>query len=295
MKKGDIVVGAVIFGTLLVFLAIMFLLIYGALQGEEFAIAGGDRVAVVEVFGTITNPYDIIRQLKKYGEDGSIPTIVLHINSPGGGVAASQEIYEEINKVRDKGKKVVASLSAVAASGAYYIACAADTIVANPGTLTGNIGVIFEWPMLSELMRKLGVKLEVIKSGDMKDVGSIGRPITPREREMLQGVIDDTYNQFVEVVSRERGLPIEDVIELADGRIFTGNQAKDLGLVDLIGDFEDAVQIAADMGGIEGKPKTIRERVRRVSWWELLTDRMEKLVGTLEEDQNMPKLEYRYR
>jgi len=183
----------------------------------------------------------------------------------------------------------------VAASGAYYIACAADTIVANPGTLTGNIGVIFEWPMLSELMRKLGVKLEVIKSGDMKDVGSIGRPITPREREMLQGVIDDTYNQFVEVVSRERGLPIEDVIELADGRIFTGNQAKDLGLVDLIGDFEDAIQIAADMGGIEGKPKTIRERVRRVSWWELLTDRMEKLAGTLDEDQNMPKLEYRYR
>jgi len=295
LKKGDIVIGVVISSTLLVFLAIMFLLIYGALQGEEFAIAGGDRVAVVEVFGTITNPYDIIRQLKKYGEDGSIPTIVLHINSPGGGVAASQEIYEEINKVRDKGKKVVASLSSVAASGAYYIACAADTIVANPGTLTGNIGVIFEWPMLSELMRKLGVKLEVIKSGDMKDVGSIGRPITPREREMLQGVIDDTYNQFVEVVSRERGLPIEDVIELADGRIFTGNQAKDLGLVDLIGDFEDAIQIAADMGGIEGKPKTIRERVRRVSWWELLTDRMEKLAGTLDEDQNMPKLEYRYR
>jgi len=295
LKKGDIVIGVVIFGTLLVFVAIMFLLIYGALQGEEFAIAGGDRVAVVEVFGTITNPYDIIRQLKKYGEDGSIPTIVLHINSPGGGVAASQEIYEEINKVRDKGKKVVASLSAVAASGAYYIACAADTIVANPGTLTGNIGVIFEWPMLSELMRKLGVKLEVIKSGDMKDVGSIGRPITPREREMLQGVIDDTYNQFVEVVSRERGLPVEDVIELADGRIFTGNQAKELGLVDLIGDFEDAIQIAAEMGGIEGKPKTIRERVRRVSWWERLTDRMEKLAGTLEEDQNMPKLDYRYR
>ncbi|KPJ49629.1 MAG: hypothetical protein AMJ41_02620 [candidate division Zixibacteria bacterium DG_27] len=293
MKKGDIVIGVVISGTLLLFLAIMFLLVYGVLQGEEFAIAGGDRVAIVEVFGTITNPYDIIRQVKKYGEDGSIPTIVLHINSPGGGVAASQEIYEEINKVRDKGKKVVASLSAVAASGAYYIACAADTIVANPGTLTGNIGVIFEWPILSELMRKLGVKLEVIKSGDMKDVGSIGRPITLPEREMLQGVIDDTYNQFVEVVSRERSLPIEDVIELADGRIFTGNQAKDLGLVDVIGDFEDAVQIAAEMGGIEGKPKTVRERVRRVSWWELLTEKMERLAGVLEEDENMPKFEYR--
>jgi len=293
LKKGDIVIGVVISGTLLLFLAIMFLLVYGVLQGEEFAIAGGDRVAIVEVFGTITNPYDIIRQVKKYGEDGSIPTIVLHINSPGGGVAASQEIYEEINKVRDKGKKVVASLSAVAASGAYYIACAADTIVANPGTLTGNIGVIFEWPILSELMRKLGVKLEVIKSGDMKDVGSIGRPITLPEREMLQGVIDDTYNQFVEVVSRERSLPIEDVIELADGRIFTGNQAKDLGLVDVIGDFEDAVQIAAEMGGIEGKPKTVRERVRRVSWWELLTEKMERLAGVLEEDKNMPKFEYR--
>ncbi|TET67393.1 MAG: signal peptide peptidase SppA [Candidatus Zixiibacteriota bacterium] len=271
----------------------MFLLIYGALQGEGFAIVGGDRVAIVEVFGTITSPYDVIRQLKKYGEDGSIPSVVLHINSPGGGVAASQEIYEEINKLREKGVKVVASMSAVAASGAYYIACAADTIVANPGTLTGSIGVIFEWPILSELMRKLGVKLEVIKSGDMKDVGSIGRPITRREREMLQSVVDDTYNQFVEVISRERGLPIEDVIELADGRIFTGNQARDLGLVDVIGNFEDAIQIAAEMGGIEGKPKTIKERVRRVSWWELLTERMVDLAGVLEEDKNMPKLEYR--
>ncbi|MFQ5869604.1 MAG: signal peptide peptidase SppA [Candidatus Zixiibacteriota bacterium] len=295
MKKGDIVIGVVISGTLLLFLAIMFLLVYGALQGDEFAIVGGDRVAIVEVFGTITSPYDVIRQLKKYGEDGSIPSIVLHINSPGGGVAASQEIYEEINKLREKGVKVVASMSAVAASGAYYIACAADTIVANPGTLTGSIGVIFEWPILSELMRKLGVKLEVIKSGDMKDVGSIGRPITHREREMLQGVIDDTYNQFVEVISRERDLPIEDVIELADGRIFTGNQARDLGLVDVIGNFEDAIQIAAEMGGIEGKPKTIKERVRRVSWWELLTEKMGELAGVLEEDKNMPKLEYRYR
>ena len=293
MKKGDIVIGVVISGTLLLFLAIMFIFIYGALQGEQFAIVGGDRVAIVEVFGTITSPYDVIRQLKKYGEDGSIPSVVLHINSPGGGVAASQEIYEEINKLREKGVKVVASMSAVAASGAYYIACAADTIVANPGTLTGSIGVIFEWPILSELMRKLGVKLEVIKSGDMKDVGSIGRPITRREREMLQSVVDDTYNQFVEVVSRERGLPIEDVIELADGRIFTGNQARDLGLVDVIGNFEDAIQIAAEMGGIEGKPKTIKERVRRVSWWELLTERMVDLAGGLEEDKNMPKLEYR--
>lgn len=293
MKKGDIVIGVVISGTLLLFLAIMFIFIYGALQGEQFAIVGGDRVAIVEVFGTITSPYDVIRQLKKYGEDGSIPSVVLHINSPGGGVAASQEIYEEINKLREKGVKVVASMSAVAASGAYYIACAADTIVANPGTLTGSIGVIFEWPILSELMRKLGVKLEVIKSGDMKDVGSIGRPITRREREMLQSVVDDTYNQFVEVVSRERGLPIEDVIELADGRIFTGNQARDLGLVDVIGNFEDAIQIAAEMGGIEGKPKTIKERVRRVSWWELLTERMVDLAGVLEEDKNMPKLEYR--
>jgi len=293
LKKGDIVIGVVISGTLLLFLAIMFLLVYGALQGDEFAIVGGDRVAIVEVFGTITSPYDVIRQLKKYGEDGSIPSVVLHINSPGGGVAASQEIYEEINKLREKGVKVVASMSAVAASGAYYVACAADTIVANPGTLTGSIGVIFEWPILSELMRKLGVKLEVIKSGDMKDVGSIGRPITRREREMLQSVVDDTYNQFVEVVSRERSLPIEDVIELADGRIFTGNQARDLGLVDVIGNFEDAIQIAAEMGGIEGKPKTIRERVRRVSWWELLTERMGELAGVLEEDKNMPKLEYR--
>jgi len=293
LKKGDIVIGVVISGTLLLFLAIMFIFIYGALQGEQFAIVGGDRVAIVEVFGTITSPYDVIRQLKKYGEDGSIPSVVLHINSPGGGVAASQEIYEEINKLREKGVKVVASMSAVAASGAYYIACAADTIVANPGTLTGSIGVIFEWPILSELMRKLGVKLEVIKSGDMKDVGSIGRPITRREREMLQSVVDDTYNQFVEVVSRERGLPIEDVIELADGRIFTGNQARDLGLVDVIGNFEDAIQIAAEMGGIEGKPKTVKERVRRVSWWELLTERMVDLAGVLEEDKNMPKLEYR--
>jgi len=293
LKKGDIVIGVVISGTLLLFLAIMFIFIYGALQGEGFAIVGGDRVAIVEVFGTITSPYDVIRQLKKYGEDGSIPSVVLHINSPGGGVAASQEIYEEINKLREKGVKVVASMSAVAASGAYYIACAADTIVANPGTLTGSIGVIFEWPILSELMRKLGVKLEVIKSGDMKDVGSIGRPITRREREMLQSVVDDTYNQFVEVISRERGLPIEDVIELADGRIFTGNQARDLGLVDVIGNFEDAIQIAAEMGGIEGKPKTIKERVRRVSWWELLTERMVDLAGVLEEDKNMPKLEYR--
>ena len=292
-KKSDVVIGVIIIVSFL-FFSLVVLFAFIGISGEgELSLAGmGKKVAIIDLHGTITNSADIIRQLKKYTKDSSVPAIVMHIDSPGGGVAPSQEIYEEMKKAKDNGKKIVASMGSVGASGGYYVACAADTIIANPGTLTGSIGALFEFPVAEELFKKIGLRFEVVKSGEFKDVGNYARRMTESERKLLQSVIDDTYDQFVEVLVDNRNLSKEEALKIADGSIFTGRQAKKLGLVDELGDLEDAIKIAGEMAGIEGPPKTIKERVRKITFFDLLTQQMEELFKLNESEKLMPKLQY---
>ena len=234
----------------------------------------GERIALVRVEGPILDSKDVIDELKTYVKDPSIKAIVLRIDSPGGAVAPSQEIYEEIRKAVTK-KKVVVSMGSVAASGGYYIAAPATRIVANPGTLTGSIGVIMEIPNVEGLMNKIGVKTEVIKSGRHKDIASVFRGIKKEEREILQGVLDNVHEQFIKAVAGGRKMLIEDVKRIADGRVFTGEQALKAGLVDEIGNLEDAIKSAAKLAGIKGEPAVVSKE-ERFSLIHMLRNKMPK-------------------
>jgi len=228
------------------------------------------RIALIKIEGVIVDSREVIDDLKKYKDNPAVKAILLRIDSPGGGVVPSQEIYEEVKKIREDGqKKVVVSMGTVAASGGYYIASASDRIVANPGTLTGSIGVIMELANVEGLLRKIGVDSLVIKSGRHKDIGSPFRKMKPEEREILQHLLDDIHNQFIEAVASGRGLPEDKIRELADGRIFTGREAKEIGLVDDLGNLQDAIRLTADIAGIEGEPKIV-ETQKRLSWFDLL-------------------------
>ncbi len=235
----------------------------------------GDKVAVIELLGPMYDSQRISRQFKIFGEHRSVRAIVFRIDSPGGGVAVAQEIYDAVKRVRDSGKPVVVSMGSVAASGGYYVACGADTIMANPGTTTGSIGVIAEFANFKELIRKIGIQVQTVKSGTFKDTGSPHRELTSEEKRYLQEWVDDAYQQFVEVVVRERGLPLEKVKALADGRVFTGRKALELGLIDLLGDYEDAIQLAASMSGIKGEPEIIKEKKRTITLLDLLFEQIE--------------------
>jgi len=229
----------------------------------------GDKVGVVEIDGVIADAKPIVSQLKKFRKNEAIKAIVLRINSPGGGVGPSQEIYSEVKKTTGE-KKVVASMGAIAASGGYYVAAAADHVVANPGTITGSIGVILEFTNVEELFRKIGLSAYVIKSGEYKDVGSPLRKMTPKEKELLQGFIDNVYEQFVRAVAEGRQMPEKKVRAIADGRIFSGEQAHELGLVDSLGSMEDALALAAQLGGIEGEPSIVYAEKKKFSLLEYL-------------------------
>jgi protease-4 len=219
----------------------------------------GDRIALVRVEGPIVDSKETIEEIRNYVKDASIKAVVLRIDSPGGAVAPSQEIYEEVRKAAAK-KKIVVSMGSVAASGGYYIASPATKIVANPGTLTGSIGVIMEIPNLEGLMNKIGVKTEVIKSGSHKDIASIFRGIKKEDREILQGVLDNVHEQFITAVAEGRNMPREDVKKIADGRVFTGEQALEIGLVDQLGNLEDAEKTAANLAGIKGEPVVVTKK-----------------------------------
>jgi len=236
---------------------------------------GGDRIALVAVEGTITDARDIVAQLHRYRDQPNVKAVVLRIDSPGGAVAPSQEIYAEVVKLRQEtGKLVVASLGGVAASGGYYVAAAADRIVANPGTITGSIGVIMQIPNLGGLLEKVGIRATVIKAGQFKDLASITRDLTEPERQILQGVMDDVHGQFIEAVATGRHLDRSKVEPLADGRIFSGRQALALGLVDELGDQADAVDRAAKLVGITGRPRIVQERRSRFSLWDLAREQL---------------------
>lgn len=241
-----------------------------------------DRIALIRVEGVILDSQVTVGELKRFGDNPTIKAIVLRIDSPGGGVVPSQEIHDAVQRVRTKSNKaVIASMGSVAASGGYYIAAATDRIVANPGTLTGSIGVIMETANVEGLLQKIGVEGVVIKSGKYKDVGSPLRKMNDEERNLLQTVMDDVHKQFIEAVAAGRALELTDVQALADGRIFTGRQAKEAKLVDELGDLEDAIQLAADVVGIEGEPKVVEPR-RRFSIRELLESQLSGMFPKLD-------------
>lgn len=221
----------------------------------------GEKVALVRIEGPIIDSKNTIDEIKDYTKDSSIKAIILRIDSPGGAVAPSQEIYEEVRKAATK-KPIVVSMGSVAASGGYYIASPATRIIANPGTLTGSIGVIMEIPNIEGLMNKVGIKTEVIKSGRHKDIASVFRGRSKEEREILQAVLNDVHEQFITAVAEGRKMLPDDVRKVADGRIFTGKQALKIGLVDELGNLEDAIKVAARLAGIKGEPKIVTKKER---------------------------------
>jgi protease-4 len=277
------------------FLFLLLISIGLSMRGESFSMRPwGGEVALIDVKGVITSSEDVVRQIKKYQEDGRVKALVVRLDTPGGGVAPSQEIYDQLLKFKEEGKPLVVSMGSVAASGGYYVACAADSIIANPGTVIGSIGVIISFPVFRELMHKVGVSMEVIKSGDLKDVGNYARDMTPEERRMLQALIDDAHRQFMDVVADSRGIEPDSVRRLADGSVFTGRVGVKLGLVDRLGTLEDAIAVAGEMSDLGSEPHVIKERYYRRPWWEAAM----KLVGLdpdlLAASRSWPLLEYRY-
>jgi protease IV len=238
-----------------------------------------DRIQVVDIEGELLQSTPIVEQLKRYEDSNSVKAILLNIDSPGGGVAVSQEIYAELRRLREKkDKTIVAYLSSTGASGAYYVACAANKIVANPGTIVGSIGVIAEWVSYAELLEWAKLKDIVFKTGEFKDTGSPTRPLTDNEKKYFQGLIDDMYVQFLEAVSSGRKLDLQEVRSMADGRVFTGRDAKERKLIDEIGNFQDAVDLTAKLSGISGKPRLLRLSRPRVTLLDVLTTDLSRLV-----------------
>lgn len=272
MRKHPIILGILVLAALGIF---SFVLAFGIsfLAADRGLFNFRDKIAIVNIRGLITEPRNSVDQIKKYAEDQDVKALVVRIDSPGGGVAASQEIYDAILNARKK-KKVVASMGSVAASGGYYIACAADRIVANPGTVTGSIGAIMHFSNVEELVKKVGLKSSVVKSGKFKDIGSPFRDMTEPEKQLIQDVIDDIYDQFLGAVSASRGIPKDDLRKVADGRILTGRQALKLRLVDENGDLDAAVESAAGLAGIKGKPEIVYSKEKAFNIWKLIADEM---------------------
>ncbi len=267
MKRKRVLVGLAVMAALLVFFLSLFFFI-GQYIGRPGRFVFGDKIAIVEIKGVITQSSGIIEEINQYQEDEGVKAIILRIDSSGGGVGPAQEIHREIVKAKAK-KKVVTSMGSVAASGGYYVACASDLILANPGTITGSIGVLMEFTNIEELFKKIGIKGVILKSGEHKDIGSPFREMTPEDKKVIQAVIDDVHQQFIQAVAEGRKMDRAKVMQIADGRILTGEQAKQLGLVDQIGNLQDAIDRTAKLVGIVGKPNIIYPK-RRFSIWELL-------------------------
>jgi len=253
MKKRPFIFAAIILSIIFVIFVFASLLLNND-GAKTFPL--GAKIGVVEIRGAINDSREIIEDLQAFSDNASVKAIVLRIDSPGGGVGPSQEIHDEVKKIIEK-KPVIVSMGSVAASGGYYVAAPATEVYANPGTITGSIGVIMEFTNVLQLMDKVGLKSSVVKSGVHKDIGSAMREMTAAEKKILQSLIDDVYDQFVKAVSDGRHLDTDDVIKLADGRIFTGRQALKLGLVDKLGGLQAAISAAAKHAGIKGKPNVV--------------------------------------
>ena len=270
MRKHPIIFGILI----LLVLGVSFYFFFykaGLNSGTSKSFSLNDKIGVVPVEGVIADSKEITEQLDDFGKDDSIVAIVLRVDSPGGGVAASQEIYDAVIELKKK-KKVVVSMGSVAASGGLLVACAADKIVANPGTITGSISAIMQFANVEELMKKIGLKSSVVKSGQYKDIGSPLRDMTPEEKLIIQDLVDDIYNQFVDVIVKERKLPRERVVAIADGRVFSGRKAKELGLVDDLGNMASAARLASKLAGKDGKYDLVYPSKKRASVFDYLLE-----------------------
>lgn len=255
MRRHPVILGIILL-VLIGLVVIMTMYGIGLLGGDRPSLNLRGKIGVIPIEGIIGDSEELVEQINEFAEDRGIKAVVLRINSPGGGVAPSQEIYQAVRELKKK-KKVVASMGAVAASGGYMIAVAADRIVANPGTITGSISTVMHYANVEELMKKVGVRSSVVKSGKFKDIGSPSREMTAEEKSLLQAIVDDIYDQFVRTIAENRKLPLQKIFELADGRIFSGRQAKDLGLVDDLGGLQDAILLAGKLSGIEGSPEIV--------------------------------------
>ena len=261
-------------GAFFLFVLAVFTLVYLTLHagGEQSSLTSfGDKIAVVDLEGVILDPKIVVQDLKKFGDDDSVKAIIIHVNSPGGGVAASEEIYREVKRLRDEKKKhIVASIETVGASGAYYVSAATNKIFADNGSIVGSIGVIAEWVNYGDLMKWAKLKPEVLKVGEFKDTGDPSRDMTPAERAYMQSLIDNMYGQFVQAVADGRHAKTEDIKAIADGRVWTGKQALSLHLIDQVGDFQTAIDDTAKSVGIKGEPTLVRPERRRQTLFDLM-------------------------
>jgi protease IV len=273
-------------GAFFLFVLAVFVLVYLTLRSGEqstFASSFGDKIAVVDLEGVILSPSPVVEQLKKYGDDDSIKAIILHVNSPGGGVAASEEIYRAVKRVRDeKKKRIVASIETVGASGAFYVVSGCNKVYADEGSIVGSIGVISEWVNYGDLLHWAKLKEVVMKTGEFKDTGNPTRDLTPAEQAYLQSLINNMYGQFVHAVAEGRKMNDADVRAIADGKVWTGQQAASMKLIDQIADFQGAVSDTAKAVGIKGEPTLVHAERERKTVLDLLFGDVSKYIPTRE-------------
>ena len=266
-----IVIGGGIF---FLFVMVVFALVYVALHTSQRASLGsafGDKIAVVDLEGVIVSPTTVVDELKQFADDNSVKAIILHVNSPGGGVAASEEIYRQVKRIRDdKKKRIVASIETVGASGAYYVSSATSKIYADEGSIVGSIGVISEWVNYEDLLKWARLKQITMKAGEFKDTGNPARELTPAEKAYLQSLIDNMHTQFIRAVADGRHMKMDDVRTMANGKVWTGQQALALKMIDQIGDFQGVVKDTAKAVGIRGEPTLVRPERERKTVLDLL-------------------------
>src|SRR5579864_1281900 len=273
-------------GAFFLFVLAVFSLVYVALHagGQQAGIhAFGDKIGVVDLQGVIADPSETVEQLRKFADDDSIKAIIIHVNSPGGGVAASEEIYRQVKRIRDEKKKyIVSSIETVGASGAYYVSSATNKIYADNGSIVGSIGVIAEWVNYGDLMRWAKLKPERLKVGEFKDTGDPTREMTPAERAYMQSLIDNMYGQFVDAVAEGRHAKADDIKAIADGRVWTGQEALSMHLIDQVGDFQNAVDDTAKSVGIKGEPVLVHPDKDRKTLSDLLFGDISQWLPTRE-------------
>jgi len=279
VKKSDKVFTFIIIAIII----LIFIGLFTGFSGKKVNYKGTEKVFVINLQGVIYNQDKFIRKLARYADKDYVKAIVIRIDSPGGSVGMSQEIYREVKRVRESGKPVVVSTGSTCASGGYYVALGANKILTNPGTVTGSIGVIVNFPVYEELMDKVGIESNTIKSGKYKDTGNPARKMTEADSLRFQSIVDKLHSQFFNAVLNERPISAEQLKEVADGRVLTGQQAVELGLADSLGTMYDAVNLAADMAGIVGKPEIIRPEKKEISLLDLLlNDRLKEALSIKE-------------
>lgn len=289
MKKSDRTISIII----LAIVALIIIMLFTTIRsGGDSSYSFRGNIAVIDVKGMIVSAEKIARQINEYRLNSSIKGMIIRIDSPGGGSAAFQEIYTEIKRARDSGIPIIASIASVGASGGYYAALGASKIIANPASVTGSIGVIVDFPVAVELLEKIGVTVQTVKSGEYKDTGSPYREYTETDKKQLEVVVQDIYNQFVNTVALERGINKKELLIIADGRIFTGSQAFEYGLIDTLGTFEDAVLMIGEMAGIDGRPKLVFPQKQKVTLFDLLFTDVEEVISLF---ASIPTLNYLWR